>query len=109
METKKKTTNTSNQIKTESKSLYNSDSTPDDLTALGKDKVNNIRQDGGDDVQLTNRSASIDFAGKDLDVPGRKAASKTTTNRINDEENKLHSQGSASNEHLEEQSKQYTK
>ena len=88
---------------------YNPEITKDDKQALGKDFQNNIRKDGGDDVALTNRSKKVDFAGKDLDVPGRASASKHTTNRITDEENKLHSQGSASNENLEEQSDQYTK
>ena len=88
---------------------YNSDITKEDLKVLGQDFENNIRQDGGDDVALTNRTHNVDFAGKDLDVPGRKEASKATTNRLNDEENKLHSQGSASNENLEEQSSQYTR
>ncbi len=91
------------------KATYNSDITKEDLKVIGKDIENNIRKDGGDDVQLTNRTNDVDFAGADLDVPGRNAASKKTTNRINDEENKLHSQGSASNENLEEQSSQYTK
>lgn len=88
---------------------YNSAVTQDDLQVLGQDFQNNIRQDGGDDTQLSNRSKKVNFAGKDLDVPGRAAASKHTTSRLTDEENKLHSQGSSSNENLEEQSDQYTK
>ncbi len=88
---------------------YNSDVTSEDLKALGQDFENNIRQDGGDDVALTNRTEKVDFAGKDLDIPGRKQASKKTTNRIKDEENMLYSQGSESNENLEEQSSQYIK
>ncbi|TVZ51437.1 hypothetical protein [Dokdonia sp. Hel_I_53] len=88
---------------------YNSNITNEDLQALGKDFQNNIRQDGGDDTMLSERNKKVDFAGKDLDIPGRTAASKKTTNRITDEENMLHSQGSSSNENLEEQSDRYTK
>ncbi len=88
---------------------YNSDITKEDLQALGKDFQNNIRQDGGDDTMLADREKKVDFAGRDLDVPGRSEASKTTTNRTVDEENMLHSQGSGSNENLEEQSARYTK
>ena len=100
----------SNKLKENQKDTsYNSDITSEDLKVIGQDFENNIRQDGGDDVSLTNRTKEIDFAGKDLDVPGRTAASKNTTNRIKDEENMLYSQGSGSNENLEEQSKQYTK
>lgn len=100
---------TSNKLKEEQKdTTYNSDVTSEDLKALGQDFENNIRQDGGDDVALTNRTEKVDFAGKDLDVPGRKQASKKTTNHIKDEENMLYSQGGESNENLEEQSSQYT-
>ena len=96
---------TSNKLKEEQKdTTYNSDVTSEDLKALGQDFENNIRQDGGDDVALT----KVDFSGKDLDVPGRKQASKKTTNHIKDEENMLYSQGGESNENLEEQSSQYT-
>ncbi|RMB59587.1 hypothetical protein EAX61_08300 [Dokdonia sinensis] len=88
---------------------YNSNVTQDDLQALGQDFQNNLRQDAGDDRQLNDRMKRVDFAGKDLDIPGRTAANKNTTNRLTDEENKLHSQGSSSNENLEEQSRQYIK
>lgn len=99
-----------NTLNTKSEdTTYNSNITQEDLEVIGQDFKNNIRKDGGDDVALTNRTHDVDFAGKDLDVPGRSQASKKTTNRINDEENKLHSQGSSSNENLEEQSKQYTR
>ena len=90
-------------------SSYDSNITKDDLKALGEDVENNIRQDGGDDVALDNRKEKVDFSGKDLDIPGRSAASKKTTNRITDEENMLFSQGGESNENLEEQSDQYIK
>ena len=102
--------NTNNKLKEDKKdTLYNSDITSEDLKVLGKDIENNIRQDGGDDVALNNRVEKVDFSGKDLDVPGRAAASKNTTNRITDEENMLFSQGGESKENLEEQSDQYIK
>lgn len=99
-----------NALNTKSEdTTYNSNITREDLEIIGQDFKNNIRKDGGDDVALTNRTHDVDFAGKDLDIPGRNQASKKTTNRLKDEENKLHSQGSSSNENLEEQSKQYTR
>lgn len=102
--------NTKNNKEMQSKfedTTYNSDITQEDLKIIGQDFQNNVRKDGGDDVALSNRTHKVDFAGKDLDVPSPKLVGKKISNRINDEENKLHSQGSSSNENLEEQSKQY--
>jgi len=102
--------NTENKLKNEkNETSYNADITAEDLKILGQDFENNIRQDGGDDISLINRKEEVDFSGKDLDVPGRNAASKKTTNRIKDEENMLYSQGGESKENLEEQSNQYIK
>ncbi|WP_282051275.1 hypothetical protein [Maribacter aquivivus] len=80
-----------------SKADYNSDVTEEDLSALGE-KTKNTRTDGGDDLQLINRNNDVDFAGKDLDVPGR----SLPKNQINlkDEENQLYSQGGSENENL---------
>lgn len=82
-----------------SKADYNSDVTEEDLSALGE-KTKNTRTDGGDDLQLINRNNDVDFAGKDLDVPGR----SLPKNQINlkDEENQLYSQGGSENENLEQ-------
>ncbi|SHK18874.1 hypothetical protein SAMN04488007_2308 [Maribacter aquivivus] len=82
-----------------SKADYNSDVTEEDLSALGE-KTKNTRTDGGDDLQLINRNNDVDFAGKDLDVPGR----SMPKNQINlkDEENQLYSQGGSENENLEQ-------
>tara|TARA_R100001230_G_C5595491_1_gene110635 strand:- start:291 stop:602 length:312 start_codon:yes stop_codon:yes gene_type:complete len=81
---------------------YNSDITNHDLKILGQDN-RNLRKDGGDDKALRDRNDSVDFAGKKLDVPGRTQAKKGNgPNDLNDEENKLHSQGGPGNEHLEE-------
>lgn len=43
----------------------------------------------------------MDFSGENLDIPGRVKLNKNTT-RLDDEENKLHSQGSGHNDHLED-------
>ncbi len=82
-----------------SKADYNSDVTEEDLSALGE-KTKNTRTDGGDDLQLINRNNDVDFAGKDLDVPGH----SLPKNQINlkDEENQLYSQGGSENENLEQ-------
>ncbi|MDO6472872.1 hypothetical protein [Maribacter sp. 1_MG-2023] len=81
------------------KAEYNSDVTEQDLSALGE-KTKNTRTDGGDDVQLINRKNDVDFAGNDLDVPGR-SLPKNQMN-LKDEENQLYSQGGAENENLEQ-------
>ena len=76
---------------------YNSDVTKHDLEILAQD---HIHGDGGDDQQLRERARNIDFSGSKLDVPGRTKDEKNTTD-LKDEENKLYSQGSDSNENLE--------
>ncbi|WP_031425356.1 hypothetical protein [Flavimarina sp. Hel_I_48] len=84
--------------KTEQK--YNSDLTPEEKKMLDQE---NLHKDGGVDDQLRNRSKKVDFAGSDLDVPGRQSAKRGGGNLINDEENKVHSQGGSSKNNLEEQ------
>ena len=79
---------------------YNPDVTKEDLDIL---KQKNVHKDGGDDQQLRNREKDVDFAGSDLDVPGREAAKKNKGNGLNDEENKLHSQGGSAKNNLDEQ------
>ena len=81
------------------KAEYNSDVTEQDLSALGE-KTKNTRTDGGDDVQLIERENDVDFAGKDLDVPGRNLPKNQID--LKDEENQLYSQGGAENENLEQ-------
>jgi hypothetical protein len=82
------------------KNTYNSDLTKDDKDLL---KQENIHSDGGDDLQLKDRQRPVDFAGSDLDVPGRTQAKKGNGPLgLNDEENKLHSQGGTLKDHLEE-------
>lgn len=81
------------------KADYNSDVTKEDLSALGE-KTKNSRTDGGDDIQLINRENDIDFAGNDLDVPGRSLPKNQI--KLKDEENQLYSQGGSENENLEQ-------
>jgi len=68
---------------------YNSDITKDDKQALKE------RQG------LQNRTEEVDFAGKDLDVPGRKLPNDKKNKKLKDEENSLYGQGSGSNDNLE--------
>ncbi|WP_034261632.1 hypothetical protein [Altibacter lentus] len=80
METKKK-----NKLK------YNSEITEHDKTILRQEHVHG---DGGDDQQLKERKRDVDFAGSDLDIPGRDQAKKGQGPLgLKDEENKHHSQG----------------
>ncbi|WP_291960776.1 hypothetical protein [Maribacter sp.] len=88
-------------MKSENKAeTYNPDITNEDLQALGE-KVKNIRTDNGDDSQLNSRDQKVDFAGKDLDVPGRSLPQNKKVNTLKDEENQLYSLGGAENENLE--------
>ncbi|WP_300021361.1 hypothetical protein [uncultured Maribacter sp.] len=88
-------------MKSENKAeTYNPDITNEDLQALGE-KVKNIRTDNGDDSQLNSRNQKVDFAGKDLDVPGRSLPQNKKVNTLKDEENQLYSLGGAENENLE--------
>jgi len=84
--------------KTEHK--YNSDITKEDLEILGE-KARNIHRDSGDDKILGEREKDVDFAGKDLDVPGRNLPSSESGKTLKDEENQLYSQGGTDNEDLE--------
>ena len=78
---------------------YNPNLTEHDRDILSQ---KNIHGDGGDNQQLKDRKEKVDFAGKDLDVPGREQAKKNKGNGLRDEENKLFSQGSEDNENLEQ-------
>lgn len=71
--------------------LYNSNITKEDKKVLG-DKTGNIHSDGGDDAQLKNRKKPVDFAGKDLDVPGRTLPEDRDKRDFKDEENQLYSE-----------------
>ena len=79
---------------------YNANVTKDDLNALGE-KTKNTRTDQGEDQQLNKRDEEVDFAGSDLDVPGRNLPKNETRKTVKDEENQLYSQGGSGNEDLE--------
>ncbi|GAA0871124.1 hypothetical protein GCM10009117_02690 [Gangjinia marincola] len=78
---------------------YNPEFTAQDKKILGE-KQNHIRRDNGDDRQLLERENKVDFEGETLDVPSKQQP--IAKNPINDEENRLHSQGSEHNENLEQ-------
>lgn len=76
-----------------------SEVTSEDLQALGP---KNLSMDGGDDEQLRQRKKPVDFAGKDLDVPGAEADDAREAIGSEDEENNLYSLGGDGKENLEE-------
>lgn len=81
------------------KEKYNAELTQHDKDILKQDHVHG---DGGDDQQLKDRQKPVDFTGSNLDVPGRTQAKKGNGPvGLNDEENKVHSQGSTHNVDLE--------
>jgi len=87
------------QNKDKEKQPYNSDITEHDKDIL---KQENIHGDGGDDQQLKDRKRDVDFTGEDLDVPGSNSSKKGNgPNNLNDEENKVHSQGGDRKNNLE--------
>lgn len=99
----KKKTNimTNNSNKSTEKLPYDPEITAEDKKMLRDDNAN-LHNDGSSDRQLQNRKKDVDFAGKDLDIPGRHTAQKGNgITGLNDEENKLHSQGGDRNNHLE--------
>lgn len=80
---------------------YNPEITKEDLKKLG-DKQGHLKTETSDDDLLKNRNKPVDFTGKDLDVPGRKLPKDSIHKKLKDEENQLYSQGSESNENLEQ-------
>lgn len=86
--------------KKEQRPLYNAEITKQDKDMLNQD---NIHGDGGDDQFLKDRKEKVDFAGEDLDVPGRNTAKKGHGPKgLKDEENGLYSQGGDAKNNLEE-------
>ncbi|WP_378187793.1 hypothetical protein ACE939_05340 [Aquimarina sp. W85] len=80
---------------------YNPEITKHDMDIL-EQKDAGIRKDGGDDINLLHRKDAVDFTGEDLDIPGRNEAKKGNGPLgLNDEENKLHSQGADRKTNLE--------
>jgi len=64
--------------------------TKEDLEALGP-KDDNLRDDGGDDEQLLERSRRADFSGDGLDVPGSELDDERERIGAEDEENNSYS------------------
>lgn len=75
---------------TEKRLPYNPEVTDHDLDIL---EQSNIHGDGGADQVLRDRKVKPDFAGKDLDIPGRNQAKKGDGKGLKDEENQLYSEG----------------
>ncbi|MBT1685678.1 hypothetical protein [Dawidia soli] len=76
-----------------------SDLTKEDRRALGSDGLNS---DEGDDDQLRARVTPVDFAGKDLDIPGSELDDASEAIGTEDEENNSYSLGGDNHEDLEE-------
>jgi hypothetical protein len=74
------------------------DITPDDLQALNAEE-NNFE---GDDAVLEGRAYPVDFAAKDLDVPGAQLDDEDEATGAEDEENNFYSLGGENHEDLEE-------
>ena len=62
----------------------------DDLDALGPE---DLSMDGGDDEDLAHRIFPVDFAGKDLEVPGSELDDDQEDIGSEDEENNFYSHG----------------
>jgi len=74
------------------------DLTPDDLQALNAEE-NSFE---GDDAVLEGRAYPVDFAAKDLDVPGAQLDDRDEATGDEDEENNFYSLGGENHEDLEE-------
>jgi hypothetical protein len=74
------------------------DITSDDLQALNAEE-NNFE---GDDAVLEGRAYPVDFAAKDLDVPGAQLDDEDEATGAEDEENNFYSLGGENHEDLEE-------
>jgi hypothetical protein len=87
------------EVARETKGKTESDLTKEDRRALGSDGLNS---DEGDDDQLRNRVTPVDFAGKDLDIPGSELDDASESIGAEDEENNSYSLGGDNHEDLEE-------
>ncbi|MDN3667390.1 hypothetical protein ACFFU1_10685 [Algibacter miyuki] len=79
-------------------STYNSNITEDDISALRK---KGLRADSEDDRLLLDREESVDFEGKDLDIPKSLEPYLKSKKQLTDEENTLFGQGGETKENLE--------
>ena len=75
------------------------DVTNEDLEALGPE---DLSMDMGDDEDLKHRIHPVDFAGKDLDVPGSEMDDAQEARGSEDEENNSYSIGGDAHDKLEE-------
>jgi hypothetical protein len=73
--------------------------TEEDLQALGPADLSN---DGGDDEDLKHRTRPVDFAAKDLDIPGSELDDQSESVGSEDEENNSYSIGGDDHNDLEE-------
>jgi hypothetical protein len=73
--------------------------TDEDLEALGPA---DLSMDGGDDEDLKHRSRPVDFAAKDLDIPGSELDDAAESVGSEDEENNSYSVGGDGHNELEE-------
>ncbi len=76
-----------------------SDLTREDYEALGP---RDLSLDGGDDEELKHRTRPVDFAGRDLDIPGSELDDNSEALGSEDEENNGYSLGSDANSNLED-------
>lgn len=96
----------------ESKKLHpshansNKSKTPKNPANVTKEDLKVLKNEGkeeeGDDKELKDRVYPVDFAGDDLDVPGRELDDKGELTGNEDEENNLYSIGGENHEDLEE-------
>ena len=73
--------------------------TKEDLEALGP---KDLSMDGGDDEQLKHRVWPVDFAAKDIDIPGSELDDRNEAIGAEDEENNSYSLGGDDKENLED-------
>jgi len=76
-----------------------SDLTREDYEALGP---RDLSLDGGDDEELKHRTRPVDFAGRDLDIPGSELDDNSEVLGSEDEENNGYSLGGDANSNLED-------
>ena len=76
-----------------------SDLTKEDYEALGP---RDLSMDGGDDEQLKHRVWPVDFAARDIDVPGSELDDRNEMIGAEDEENNSYSLGGDEKDNLEE-------
>lgn len=85
------------ELKPTKKNPY--DVTDEDMEALGP---KDLSMDMGDDEQLKHRTRPVDFAAKDLDIPGSELDDEKEEIGSEDEENNSYSLGGDNHEDLEE-------